>query len=164
MLFRFQWTIFTCRRRLLAWLNLASQDSWLQTKGLAPVWIFICISKAFWYWNIFPQRVHWNFEAFHPVNATMSATWNKLVGFDSLSPEIKESNSPLTLCMQGNFSPFCTVIVCWRFSKLAFSKNFFQEYNKSAKHFGSRSVCWSWSGSKLFAKVLSRRQMSPLAS
>ena len=64
--------------------------------------------------------------------------------------------------MLGNFSLFFNV--CWQFSKLTFSKKFFQEHNQSVKQFGSRSepmLCRSWSGSKLFAKVISRRQNSP---
>ena len=38
-------------------------------------------------------------------------------------------------------------------------EKFFQEYNQSVKQFGSRSgwtFCWAKSGSKLFAKVISR--------
>ena len=55
----------------------------------------------------------------------------------------------LTLCMLGNFSCFCCQ----------------QEHYKSVKRFRSRSrlICWSCSGSKLFAKVISRQQKSLLA-
>ena len=45
------------------------------------------------------------------------------------------------------------------FFKINFFKKFFQERFQSVKHFGSRSgptLCRSWSGSKLFAKVISR--------
>ena len=55
------------------------------------------------------------------------------------------------------------VVVCSGFSKLTFSKNSFQEHFQSVKPFGSRPwqmFCRSWSGSKLFAKVISRRQKS----
>ena len=64
-----------------------------------------------------------------------------------------------TLCMLGNFSCFC-----WRlltFFKINFFNNFFQEYYQHAKLFWSRwgpTFCHSWSGSKLFAKVISRWQ------
>ena len=47
-----------------------------------------------------------------------------------------------------------------------FFKQIFQEYHQSVKQFGSRSgltFCRAWSGSKLFAKVISRWQKSPLA-
>ena len=67
--------------------------------------------------------------------------------------------------MLGNISFF--VVFCWLFSKINFFKKFFQEHCQSVKQFGSRSVptfCWSWSGSKLFAKVISRWQKSPLAT
>ena len=46
------------------------------------------------------------------------------------------------------------------FSNQYFSDKFFQEYHQSVKHFGSRSgrtFCRLWSGSKLFAKVISRQ-------
>ena len=45
-------------------------------------------------------------------------------------------------------------------------KEFFQEHYQSVKWFEPRSgppLCRSWSGSKLFAKVISRRQKSLLA-
>ena len=45
-------------------------------------------------------------------------------------------------------------------------KKFLQEHYQSVKCFGSRSgptFCWSWSGSKLFAEFICRRQKSPLA-
>ena len=60
----------------------------------------------------------------------------------------------------GNFSCFCCCLLT--FFKIDISKKF----NQSAKHVGSRSgptKCQSWSGSKLFAKVISRRQKLPLA-
>ena len=58
------------------------------------------------------------------------------------------------------------VVICWHFSKLFFFKKFFQEHYQSVKWFGSRSgptVCRSWSGSKLFATVISRQQKWQLA-
>ena len=67
-------------------------------------------------------------------------------------------NFPLTHCKLSNFS--CFFDVCWFFFKLIFQKKFFQEYYQNVKQFGP----WSgptnrraWSGSKLFAKVNSRR-------
>ena len=65
--------------------------------------------------------------------------------------------SELTLCMLVNF------LCCWLF-QIFFSKNFWEHY-QSARRCGSRSgptFCRSWSGSNLFAKVISRRQKSPL--
>ena len=56
--------------------------------------------------------------------------------------------------------------VCWFFFKINFFEKFFQEYDQSVNQFASRSgltFCWAWSGSKLLAKVFSRRQKSSLA-
>ena len=47
------------------------------------------------------------------------------------------------------------------FSKIDFLQIIFQKHYQSAKRFGNKSVpmfCRSWSGSKLFAKLISRRQ------
>ena len=62
----------------------------------------------------------------------------------------------------------CVQTVCkgyqqttYAFIVVNFFKTFFQEHYQSVKRFGSRSgpmFCLSWSGSKLFAKVI-RRQM-----
>ena len=69
-----------------------------------------------------------------------------------------QSFSPLTLSRLGNFSCFfCRLLI---FFKSTFFKKLFQEYHLSVKQLGSRSgltCCWAWSGSKLFAKVISRR-------
>ena len=49
------------------------------------------------------------------------------------------------------------------FSKFTFLKHFFQEHYQSVKWFGSRSgpmFCLSCSGSKLFGKVIIRRQIA----
>ena len=68
------------------------------------------------------------------------------------------------LCLLGNFHAF--VVVCWLFSKVTFfNKKIFLERYHSVKQFGSRSrrkFCRSWFA-KLFAKVISRQQKSPLA-
>ena len=67
--------------------------------------------------------------------------------------------------MLGNFA--CFFVLCgFFFFKLTFFKKTFQEYHQCIKQFGSRSgptFCRGWSGSKLFAKVISRRKKSPLA-
>ena len=58
--------------------------------------------------------------------------------------------------MLGNFS--CFYFFCKYFKKI------FQVHYQSVKRFGSRAgptFCWSWSGSKLFAKVISKWQKSP---
>ena len=55
-------------------------------------------------------------------------------------------------------------MVCWLLT--FFIKKNFKEHYQSVKQFGSRSgptFCRPWSGSKLFAKVISRWQKSPLA-
>ena len=82
-------------------------------------------------------------------------------------------HSYLTLCTLGYFACFffCRL---WIFSLLFFFfffliklyKKSFGIYHQSVKQFGSRSgpmFCRAWSGSKLFAKVISRRQKSPRA-
>ena len=56
---------------------------------------------------------------------------------------------------------FNAFVICWLFSKFPFKKKIFPEHYRSVKWFGSRSgptFCRSWSGSKLFAKVISRWQ------
>ena len=58
---------------------------------------------------------------------------------------------------------------CFRlqtFFQNIFLQKFFQEHYQNDKQFGPRSrlkFCRSWSGSKLFTKVISRQQKSPLA-
>ena len=62
---------------------------------------------------------------------------------------------------------FIAIVICWLLSKLTFIKKLFQEQYRSVTLFGSRSgptSCGPLSGSKLFAKVISKRQKSPLAS
>ena len=52
------------------------------------------------------------------------------------------------------------------FFKINFFKILFQKHYQCVKQFGSRSgpaFCWSWSGSKIFAKVISWLQKSQLA-
>ena len=72
--------------------------------------------------------------------------------------------SLLTICMLGNFPCFyCRLLTFFEFH---FFKNFFQEHYQSVKQFGSRSgtdltFCQSRSGSKLFAKFISKRQVAP---
>ena len=64
---------------------------------------------------------------------------------------------------QGNFSWFCWCLLT--FFVIFFFK-FFQDHLQSVKQFGSRSgptFCRSWSGFKLFAKVISKQQNLPLA-
>ena len=71
---------------------------------------------------------------------------------------------PLIFCMLGNCSCFCCRLLT--FFKMNFFKKFFQEHYQSVKQFGSRSgpmFCLSRSGSKLLAKVMTRRQKSALA-
>ena len=81
-------------------------------------------------------------------------------------------HAPRSLKSSATFC-FNSLHACWvilhAFLSVDFSnlfKNIFQEYHQSVKQFGSRSgptKCRAWSGSKLFAKVISRRQKSPLA-
>ena len=52
----------------------------------------------------------------------------------------------------------CFFVICWTLSKTTFQK-FFQEYHTSIKQIESRSIptfYWALSGSKLFAKTISR--------
>ena len=68
-----------------------------------------------------------------------------------------------TLCMLGNFSCFCCRLLT--FFKINFFKKFFQKHI-SVKWLGYRTelnFCQSLSGSKLIAKIISRRPKSPLA-
>ena len=94
----------------------------------------------------------------------------------ALSSQIwdQECFKDLTLCMLGNFACFFVIwgffffffFFCFFFKLTFFFKKIVQEYHQSVKQFGSRSgsmFCWAWSGSKLFAKVISRRQKLPLA-
>ena len=70
----------------------------------------------------------------------------------------------LTICMLGNFSCICCRMPT--FFKISFFKNFFQKHLQSVRWFGSRSGpthCQSWSGSKLFENIISRKQKSTLA-
>ena len=69
-----------------------------------------------------------------------------------------------TLCMLGKFPRL--LLSSADFFKITFSEIFFQEHYQSVKQFGPRSgptFCRSWSGSKLFAKVISRQQKALLA-
>ena len=69
-----------------------------------------------------------------------------------------------TLCMLSNFSCLCCHLLT--FFKINFFKQIFQEHYQSVKHFESRSgptFCRSWSGSKLFAKVINNWQKSTQA-
>ena len=70
----------------------------------------------------------------------------------------------IMLCMLGNFA--CFFVVCGFSFKIIFFQKIFQVYYQNVKQFGFRSgptKCWNRSGSKLFAKVLSRWQKSPPA-
>ena len=63
----------------------------------------------------------------------------------------------------GNFACFCCRLLT--FFKINLFKKFFQEHYQSVKQFGSRSgtmLCRCWSGSKLLARVISRRRKSLL--
>ena len=72
---------------------------------------------------------------------------------------IQVDQSPLNTCILSNFAWY--IGVCWFFSKSTFSKNSFKStVTLSNRQFGSRSgptLCRAWSGSKLFANVISRR-------
>ena len=65
----------------------------------------------------------------------------------------------LTICpLENFFTIFCRLLI---FFKIKLFEKFFQEYHQSVKQFWSRSdrtFCQPWSGSKLFAKVFSRRR------
>ena len=83
----------------------------------------------------------------------------------------KDHRSLIYLCFHLSFLTLaCCVIlnaffvVCWFFFKINLFEKLFHEYHQSVKQFGSRSgPTFSWSGSKLFATVISRKQKWPLA-
>ena len=72
-------------------------------------------------------------------------------GFGSSGKESVNAVTP------GIFSMFfCLLLI---FFKINFFEKFIQKYDQSVKQFGSRSgptFCRTWSGFKLFAKVISR--------
>ena len=66
--------------------------------------------------------------------------------------------------LAGSILCFCCRLLT--FFIINFSKNIFLEHYQNIKRLKTRSglaFCRSWFGSKLFAKVISRRQKSPLA-
>ena len=76
---------------------------------------------------------------------------------------ISISRNVITVCTLDDFNTF--VVICWLFFKINFFQAFFQEHYQSVKRSISRSgptFCRYWSGNKLFAKVISRQQKSPL--
>ena len=71
-----------------------------------------------------------------------------------------KTSHELTLWHLGNFSFFFFLASAFFFFKINYFEKFFREYYQSVKQFGYRSgltKCWAWSGSKLFAKVISSR-------
>ena len=59
-------------------------------------------------------------------------------------------------CMLGNFSCF-KLVYAYFFFKIIFFKQFFQGHKQGVKWFGSKigwTFCPSWSGCKLFAKII----------
>ena len=63
-----------------------------------------------------------------------------------------------------SFILFCLLLI---FFKINFFQKLFQEYQLSVKQIESRSgrtFCRTWSGSKLFAKVISRRRVNSVLS
>ena len=67
----------------------------------------------------------------------------------------------LKLCMLMICHAF--IVVCWQFSKLSFKKKIRNTIRVSDNLDPEQDRHRSWSGSKLFAKVISRWQKSPLA-
>ena len=103
-----------------------------------------------------------------PATLGLESTWhstNKPLRFlstpmtikrcaNTVDPEDARQNATVQLCLLGNFALLIF------FFKISFFKNLFQEYYQRVKQFGSRPgpiFCQAWSGSKLFAKVISRR-------
>ena len=92
------------------------------------------------------------------------ANWKELISIIRFNIWItKWSGSTqtfLTLCLLVNFASF--FVVCWLFFN--FYEKFFQEYHQSVKQFKHTHLlfwiqimfCRAWSGSKLFAKIISR--------
>ena len=74
--------------------------------------------------------------------------------------------SQTPICCQTGYQLLYAAKSLLTFFKINFFKKFFQEHYQWVKRFGSKSgptFCRSWSGSKLFAKVISRWQKSSLA-
>ena len=55
------------------------------------------------------------------------------------------------------------MVVCWFFSKLTFSKNSFRNTTRASNGLDPDQDCRSWSGAKLFTKVISIRKKLSLA-
>ena len=97
-----------------------------------------------------------------------SADFSKFNSFKKFFQEhyqsVKWSSSKLfskVICTLTNFS--CRLLT---FFKIYFFEKFFQEHYQRVKPFGFRSgptFCRTWSGSKLFDKIISRWQKLPLA-
>ena len=128
----------------------------MQQKGLR-----LCTRDPLWYISVQQPSQDWATIYVYRFVASLGAAGDKIAC--CTLPAWKRLPT-LTLCMLGNFA--CFFVICGFCFKSTFSKKIFQEYHQSVKQFGSRSVlmfCWARSGSKLFAKVISRRQKSPLA-
>ena len=87
--------------------------------------------------------------------------WSVNVAFPSnthlLFQDLCSSLEPYDVIWEIAELPLCLVPLLIFSSRLSFSK-----YQQSDKHFGSRSgltFCRAWFGSKLFAKIISRRNM-----
>ena len=105
------------------------------------------------------------------INAQKIGHWAQMIDRAVITHFYK--NGIVILCIFNSLPPppppppplgfffFCIFVVCWFFYyKIKFFKKFFQEFDQSVKQFGSRSgptFCRAWSGSYLFAKVISRQ-------
>ena len=122
--------------------------------------LWVCLELA-----LIATETSWNLWKFDLEMLAIITSWTEQESCwsDWAGVEAYFHLTKLTQCMLGNFSQlFCRLLT---FFKLNFFKKFFQEHYQSVKQFGSRSgptLCWAWSGSKLFAKIISRRQKSPL--
>ena len=125
------------------------------TSRLARYWGFPLPNFVLGVWAIAYEKVLIFINKEHLISArkgveTRRRTMLRNVGLSISSPV------EFTLWMLGHF---CFLSYADFFSKLTFQK-FIQEYDQSVKQFGSRSgptICRAWSGSKLFAKMISRR-------
>ena len=141
----------TQKNRLNETVLLSTQNIW------SNCWVFYAQTFCFTGpMGIFSATKYNNFSKKNP--------WYSLLHFQPVrwivcrqTRNIKSDFLIYILCMQGNFSWNCGCLLTF------FKINFFQK-NIKVNLFVSRSFCRSWSGSKLFAKVISRWQKLPVRS
>ena len=112
---------------------------------------------------------HYHLEVWESIHTIISKKNQALASAVSLVEPLNtthcSANSSWTSWNKSNqtFAPweiFHSILLSADFFKINFFEKFFLEYHLNVKQFGSRSgptLCRAWSGSKLFAKVISSR-------